>query len=328
MSTEQLLVLPRPGAVPTTPPTSISAPTESSFVSVFGNLLPKAQYLTLPSGTFAYYSIPSADNSPSNSRILLLHGVQTPAIGLVPLANALRASLPDAHFVLLDWWGHGLSSTPVQAHEPSLFISQVESLLSHLSWSSAHVVAFSFGCSAAISFAARSPKRVQSLSLVAPAGLMRSTSWGKEANDILHGGRGEDATRDWVLDFLEGGKLIVPGDWQERVAKGEVVAEKVREWQMVEHRGHEGSVVAIFRDDGVSDSHHVFREVARQGTKTVVVLGGEDEVCTKQDVEDVGFENVKVIDDVGHGVVRQKAREVAAFIVDFWKSIGFEVECE
>ncbi|KAF2223269.1 Alpha/Beta hydrolase protein [Elsinoe ampelina] len=322
MPTEELLVLPRPGADPTSPPTSIPAPTESSFVSIFGSLLPKAQYLTIPSGTFAYYSVPPAGDNPSKPRILLLHGVQTPAIGLIPLTRALRTSLPDAHFVLLDWWGHGLSSTPVQAHEPNLFVSQVDSLLSHLSWPSAHIVTFSFGCSAAASFTARHRERVLSLSLVAPAGLMRSASWGQEANEILDGGKGEGAARDWALDFLEGGKLIVPGDWQERVTRGEVVAEKVREWQMVEHKGHEGSVVAIFRDGGVSDKHHVFREVARQGTKTVVVLGEEDQVCSKKDVEEIGFKNVKVIDSVGHGVVRQKAEEVAIHIVDFWKTIG------
>ncbi|KAF4551890.1 Hypothetical protein D9617_12g037800 [Elsinoe fawcettii] len=322
MSQEPLFVLPRSSSSLQSPPTWISAPSESSFTSHFGQILPAAEYITTPSGPFAYYSFPPSTPSPSAPRVLLLHGVQTPAIGLVPLITALRTSLPNAHFVTQDWYGHGLSSTPVQPHEPSLFTGQIDTLLNHLKWPCAHFVGFSFGCSVAVSFTASHPAKVLSLSLVAPAGLMRSADWGEKANAILAGSQGEEAARDWILDFLEGGKLVVLDDWKERVARGEVVAEAVREWQMREHEGHVASVVGIFRDGGVADRHEVFKQVAGTGVKSIAVLGGDDEVCTKEDVEQVGFGNVKVIEGVGHGVVRQRATEVAYYIVEFWRAIG------
>lgn len=40
-----------------------------------------------------------------------------------------------------------------------------------------------------------------------------------------------------------GGQLNIPADWKQRVEKGEVVAEAVREWQIREHPGHVASVV-------------------------------------------------------------------------------------
>jgi pimeloyl-ACP methyl ester carboxylesterase len=162
---------------------------------------------------------------------------------------------------------------------------------------------------------------VQSFVLVAPAGLRRAEDF-----DQAHL-RGDDevAARNWVLQLLEGGELVVPEDWKERVERGEVVAEAVREWQMREHPGHVASVVAIFRDGSVMDKHAEFEKAANTGIPSLVVLGELDDLCSEGDLKELGLVNVAVVPAVGHGVVRERVPVVAALVGEFWGSIGLAV---
>jgi pimeloyl-ACP methyl ester carboxylesterase len=115
--------------------------------------------------------------------------------------------------------------------------------------------------------------------------------------------------------------LVVPKDWEERVGRGEVVAEAVREWQMREHAGHTASVVAVFRDGGAMDNDAEFVKAMNTGIPSLVVLGELDDVCNQQDLRELGFANVFAVPEVGHGVVREKVPEVAAFITHFWMKL-------
>lgn len=317
------LVLPRPGAAPGPPQPPIPGPTETAFTTTFGALLPPAKFLTTPTGEAAYYEIPPSTTTPS--RVLLIHGVQTPALGLLPLARALHASFPSAHLALVDLWGHGLSDTPIAPHVPALFHGLIDAVLDTLAWPSAHLVGYSFGAALTVGYVGTRPSRVRSYALVAPAGLIREAGFSAEERRYLQrGGEGEvdeAAARDWVLGVLEGGELRVPGDWEERVSRGEVVAEAVRGWQMREHRGHTASVVAVFRDGGVMDRDEEFVRAVGTGVPAVVVLGGLDDLCTKEELNGLGFKDVHVVPQVGHGVVRERVPEVAGFIGDFWTKL-------
>jgi hypothetical protein len=161
------------------------------------------------------------------------------------------------------------------------------------------------------------PSRVVSYALVAPAGLIRASSFSAEEQALLRHDADEDAAREWVLRFLEGGQLVVPADWKDRVAKGEIVAEAVREWQMREHPGHTASVVAAFRDGGVMDNHAAF---AMPGGPAIVVLGEKDDLSTKDELQSLGLLSVYVVPQAGHGVVRQNVQEVAEPISSMWRN--------
>lgn len=318
----QDLVLPRPKAS-YEPQPPVAGPTESAFVKAFGALLPAAQFLQTPRGKAAYYEIApslSEDDTTKIDKVLFIHGVQTPALGMLPLARALQKSFPAAHMVLIDLWGHGLSDTPVIPHEASLFHELIDNLLDHLSWPSAHIVGFSFGGATTVSYVASRPSRVKSFTLVAPAGLLELSMFTSEEQACLQGDD-NDAVKKCVLNILEGGDLVVPEDWKERVANGEVVAEAVREWQMRKHPGHTASVVAIFRDGGVMGSHAYFDKAAKTGIPSLAVLGELDSLCSKDQLNGHGFENVFVVPKAVHSVVRDQAAKVANLIGDFWKTL-------
>lgn len=315
----QNLVLPRPGAS-YEPQPPVAGPTESAFVETFGALLPSAQFLQTPRGKAAYYEFkPSSSNDGTTKidKVLFIHGVQTPALGMLPLTRALEKSFPAAHMVLIDLWGHGLSDTPVAPHEASLFHELIDNLLDHLDWQSAHIVGFSFGGATTVSYVASRPSRVKSFTLVAPAGLLELSMFTPEEQACLRG-NDDDAAKTCVLNILEGGDLVVPEDWKQRVANGEVVAEAVREWQMREHPGHTASVVAIFRDGSVMGSHAYFDEAAKTGIPSLAVLGELDSLCSEDQLNGHGFENVFVVPKAVHSVVRDQPVDVANLIGDFW----------
>ncbi|CAL3967541.1 hypothetical protein PZA11_003814 [Diplocarpon coronariae] len=350
------LVLPRPWTPKPKEHRKIPAPSEASFVAAFGQILPKAQYLHSPQGTAAYYELPPSCLAAENltrpvSHVLFIHGVQTSAIGLQPLASVLSSRFPHAQCVLVDLWGHGLSDTPVVAHEQALFHGLIKDLLVKLGWNDAHFLGYSFGGSITASFAALSPEAVSSMVLVAPAGLWSSAQFGEAEKSYLKGGEGlEDQARAWVVGLLEGGELVVPVDWKERVSRGEVVAEAVRDvsvdsrflpfisrtlhakmsriagltkrkWQTKQHEGHTASVVGIFRDGGVLDRQAEFAQAAKQNIETLCVLGELDDVCSLQDLQKVGMHNVVVVPQVGHAIVRQRVLEVAQQIEEFWSKL-------
>lgn len=318
MSSNNTLILPRPGQTTGSTQKPIPGPSEADFTNTFGNLLPAAKFLSTTNGKAAYYEL--LPTSEPAQRILLIHGVQTPAIGMIPLAKTLQKGLPQAHIALVDLWGHGLSDTPIVPHEASLFHQLIDAVLDRLEWPSAHIVGFSFGGALTTGYVASRPSRVQSFVLVAPAGLLCASDFSDEEQRLLKG-EDEEAAKKWVLEFLEGGQLVVPGDWKERVANGEVVAEATREWQMSEHPGHFASVVAIFRDGGVMDSHGEFVKAAQTGIPSLAVLGGLDGLCNQRQLNEQGIENVVVIPQVGHAVVRERAAEVGEFIINFWNRL-------
>jgi pimeloyl-ACP methyl ester carboxylesterase len=97
-----------------------------------------------------------------------------------------------------------------------------------------------------------------------------------------------------------------------------VVAEAIRSWELAEHAGHEGSVLAILRHGGVVDNHSAFQTTVGKGVPCLAIVGTEDPVCSVTDLEEVGWSNVKVVQDAGHGLVRQRAEEVAGMIMEFW----------
>lgn len=299
----------------------IAAPSESEFKAQFGSFLPAAQFLTSAYGTTAYYYLPAKGLSPETpiQRLIFIHGVGTPAVGLAALSRKLQASNPNLHILLYDLWGHGLSQTPLVPHVPAIFHFQILHLLSHMKWSSAHVVGYSFGGTTAASFAAFHPEAIESLTLIAPVGLLCRDDLSQTARSLLLGGPGvEEAARDWVLNMSEGGPLVVPENWKERVHRGELVPDAIKSWQRVHHKGHVTSLVAIFRDGDVFNGHEAFRTVAKSGKKTMAMLGEFDALCSLHDLNAVGWRNVFTVKNAGHGLVRDDVDDVAALLQDFW----------
>lgn len=217
---------------------TIVAPSEASFTSRLGHAVPKPQYLKSDLGTTALYELPPPSGQ-SRRQVLIIHGLNTPAIGMWPLAKQLQAFDPDAHIVLFDLWGHGLSSTPLVAHTPQIFHFQILQVLGCMRWTCAHIIGYSFGGSTAVRFSIHNPWAALSVAILAPAGLIQREVFDERVVELLDDSKGrENEAAACVLDWLEGGPLVLPPGWQERVKSGEVVAEALRDWCLKEHLGY------------------------------------------------------------------------------------------
>ena len=297
----------------------IAAPPLASFTSAFGHAFPTPYFLTSSIGSTAVYDL-AAPSNPTR-RVLMIHGLNTPALGMLSLAHRLQALDPGTHIVLYDLWGHGLTSTPLQTHTSALFHAQMLQVLSYMKWHEAHIVGFSFGGSTAVSFALSCPWVVQSTVLLAPAGLIQWGALGERVQGLLRDDAGrEEEARSAVLDMLEGGKLTVPDNWRERSRKGEVVVEALRQWELDVHQGYKYSVFSMFRDGGAMGCEEEFGRFGKEKVKKLVMLGEKDDLCAKEQLVDLGFEGdgVKVVVGAGHALGRTHTNVVADLIGRFW----------
>ena len=296
----------------------IAAPSEASFTLRFGHEFPKPQYLSSDLGTIALYELPPSSGK-SKYPVLIIHGLSTPALGMLSLARELQSLHRDAHVVLFDLWGHGFSSTPLVAHTPQIFHFQIFQVLGHMQWARVHLVGYSFGASTAVRFSLHNPRAVISAAILGPAGLLKKEDFSQQMQTLLDGSSDKDTeAAKCVLSYLEGGALVVPPDWQEQTKSGNIVAEALRQWSLQEHPGYPYSVLSAFREGGVFQCEEYFQELAKLPLPKIGIVGGLDPVCSKSQLVDLGFKDVSVVEEADHAFVRTEAREVAGIVNQFW----------
>lgn len=100
--------------------------------------------------------------------VLLLHGFGGDLNTWMFNQPALCA---DRRTLALELPGHGLSSKDVGSGDTAFFVDIIEAALATLEVERAHVVGHSMGGALAVALAARSPERIVTLNLLAPAGL-------------------------------------------------------------------------------------------------------------------------------------------------------------
>jgi pimeloyl-ACP methyl ester carboxylesterase len=313
---------------------SIPPPPAEDFNTLFGGVLPPAQTVTSYWGVTTYYLIPPCHPNPSTSnaprRVVLIHGLGTPAIGLLPLATRLAAASTPTTVLIYDNWGHGLSSTPLTAHVPGLFHSQILHLLSHLQWTRAHFLGYSLGGIIAASFAQYHASLVESLVLVAPSGLLRKSHLSAWARFVEWGGWG------WGWEGISARKIyrfIGPGPieegWEKKFKEKGLDAipkEAIQVWEGEKHSGHISSLISSYRYTSVYDSHDTYASIAKSDIATLTLLGENDgffEVeYMKKELESLAWRGkVQVVKGAGHGVIAEKTKEVVDSMLAFWDEL-------
>ena len=126
-----------------------------------------------------------------------------------------------------------------------------------------------------------------------------------------------------------------PGNWRERVARGERIydMEAVQVWQRESHRGHVPLLVGLYHYGGVFDLHDAYAAAARGpvGKRALVILGEHDALfggeTFRKELEAVGWRgDVVEMEDVGHLIVRKKPKETAEVLGRYW--VKYEKDLE
>lgn len=106
--------------------------------------------------------------------LLLLHGLGDHALVWSSLGDYLAA---DYHIIAPDMRGHGDSSKPEQDYTFESAIADLEALMKHLGWSSAHVVSHSWTGKLAAIWARQNPQCLLSIILVDPIFIWKMPSF-------------------------------------------------------------------------------------------------------------------------------------------------------
>ncbi|KAG9669518.1 alpha/beta-hydrolase, partial [Aureobasidium melanogenum] len=258
-------------------------------------------------------------------KVLLVHGISTPCIALSVLADELAQK--GCRVMMFDLFGRGFSSTPDPAAQPQdiqLFTTQILLVLSSspLSWTGDGIrfglIGYSLGGGIAASFTSHFPNLVESLVLIAPAGLMRSERihW---TSKLLYGGLLPRRLVEYLVWRRLGGNDSAPTSSQNVNDNDKVTATKavdeeapshpalmrdssaqisarrpsvsiadVVSWQLTHHAGFVPAFVSSIQHAPVSAQHSSWKSIAARQllpadqrlleSKVLLLLGKDDTV--------------------------------------------------
>ncbi|TQN69192.1 Serine hydrolase-like protein [Colletotrichum shisoi] len=317
---------------------------------------PGARDVETPYGSIRVYEW----GSTTGPKVILIHGITTSCMTLGPIAHALAAR--GCRVMLFDLFGRGFSDGVGDLpHDARLYTTQVLLALasSPLAWSgtsSIRVIGYSLGGAIAASFAAAFPHMVESLVLLAPAGLIRAENFGVLAQLTFQSGLVPERilaalTRKRLQKPLAGKRSNAVAEEDDPagtfvdIAAAEVsgpkgtadgedvqVERKVREyvpWMVAHHEGFVPAFMSCVRWAPLTGQHEAWRALGKRvkGT-TAVFIGRTDEVIdVAHYVKDGlpllgGKENVlwKVLPG-GHDFVMTKTEFIMRELDSLW---GFE----
>ncbi|KAH9909370.1 alpha/beta-hydrolase [Xylariomycetidae sp. FL2044] len=162
------------------------------------DFFPGGRNVATPYGNTRVYEFGPEDGR----KVLMIHGISTSCMTLKDIARPLAEK--GCRVMLYDIFGRGYSDAPADVpYDTRLFITQILLVLasSPLSWTGSdglNVIGYSLGGGIAASFAAAFPDMVQTLVLLAPAGLIRPGNIGRASRLVYTSGVIPDRILAWL----------------------------------------------------------------------------------------------------------------------------------
>ncbi|KAF1349987.1 Alpha/Beta hydrolase protein [Delphinella strobiligena] len=304
--------------------------TEQERLSFPPDVVPGARDMSTPYGSIRVHEWGPEDGR----RMLLVHGISTPGIALYSVADELVKN--GCRVMFHDLWGRGFSDTPDPAKYPQdvkLFTTQILIVLasSPLSWTGPQgftLIGYSLGGGIAATFTSLYPGLVESLILVAPAGLMRPARihW---TSRLIYGG----FLPSWLVSWLP----LFPG-------RSSVSVADAVNWQLHSHAGFLPAFISSIQHAPISNQHAHWRKIGsklatqresrsaenqrlglREG-KVLLILGKTDDVVFSGDVsqdakEVLGEDSVDIkFLEGGHDLPVVAAHAITETILAFWEA--------
>ncbi|KAI8966029.1 alpha/beta-hydrolase [Daldinia sp. FL1419] len=281
---------------------------------------PGARDVVTPYGNIRVYEFGPEDGR----RVLFLHGISTSCMTLKSIAVPLAEK--GCRVMLFDLFGRGFSDAPADVpYDTRLFVSQILLVLasSPLPWTGENglsIIGYSLGGGIAANFAATFPHMVESLVLLAPAGLIRAENFGRASRLVFQSGIIPERLLAWltkrrlrqpiassvskkVRRSMSGAtsKTLLRGEAKEDyvdVAVQEAV-DTVEEapptpferqvlgyvhWALDFHHGFVQAFMSTIRYGPLMEQHDYWRQLAKRkpGT-TAVILAQDDSLIQKDD---------------------------------------------
>ncbi|KAI1382133.1 alpha/beta-hydrolase [Hypoxylon crocopeplum] len=280
---------------------------------------PGARDVETPYGNIRVYEFGPEDGR----KVLFIHGISTSCMTLKDIAIPLAEK--GCRVMLYDLFGRGFSDAPADVpYDTRLFVTQILLVLasSPLSWTGDNglsVIGYSLGGGIAANFAASFPRMVESLILLAPAGLIRPENFGRMSRLIFTSGIIPERLLTWLTkrrlrqpiassvskkvkkaingassntplqgkgkeDYIDVAvqEAIDPVDEPEPTPFELQVISYVH-WSLDFHQGFVQAFMSTIRYAPLMDQHDNWRQLAKRKPGTTAVLLGRDDTLVQLD---------------------------------------------
>jgi pimeloyl-ACP methyl ester carboxylesterase len=198
--------------------------------------------------------------------IVLLHGFANPSY----VYRDYFKPLSDAGYLVVapDLYGRGYSDRPDGPYDEALFLMQVEAAAAYYSRDRpVHLIGYSMGGSIAARFAARYPDRVETVGLIAPAGLACGATMASPMTWPVLGDWAFRVLGPWILESYSG------ADWAQ-AKDPEYWRARYRE--MAKYRGYEDALLSTARNFNMLDSCDQMAALKASGKRVLAVFAEQD----------------------------------------------------
>lgn len=282
--------------------------TASKALVYLPDLLPGARDVDTPYGSIRVYEF----GPETGEKVLFVHGISTPCVTLMPIANALVGR--GYRVMLFDLFGRGFSDGVADLpHDARLYVTQMLLALasSPLPWTgnqALRVIGYSLGGGIAVHFANAFPHLVKDLVLLAPAGLIRAESFGRVSMFLFKSGfiperilavatrsrlqkpiassrKGNTLTADAISSAADVAvaEAADPASGEAVTPLESRVLEYVR-WMVVHHLGFVPAFMSSVRHAPLTDQHESWAQLAkREPGTTAIFLAKSDEIIDLDD---------------------------------------------
>jgi pimeloyl-ACP methyl ester carboxylesterase len=252
---------------------------------------------------------------PTNGRlVVMVHGGTVPMWGwdkqLVALAGA------GYRVLRYDQFGRGYSDRPELVYDKVLYARQLIELVDKLALPEPFdLVGVSFGAATVVSFAAKHPGRVRSLSLISPV-IKNFEVPGIFRVPII----GEFAARLFGIDIIV--------ERFARLVDGSPDAERYKRLfvEQTSYEGFQRSLLSFLRSDAMRDYTGEYQDVGKQGIPALLIWGTADDEINRDMIDSIRsyMPNLvfKPVNGAGHGVALQEPKGVTDLILEFLGSPG------
>lgn len=198
--------------------------------------------------------------------VILLHGFSNPSY----VWRDYFKPLADAGYMVVapDFYGRGFSDRPDRAYDEALFLHQVDSIVAYYSKDRpVHLIGYSMGGAIAARYAAKHPGKVETVGLIAPAGLQCGGSLSSPMTWPVFGDWAFRVLGPWFLESYSG------ADWAQ-AKDPEYWRARYRE--MAKYRGYEDALVSTLRNFNFWDSCDAMKAVKASGKRVLAVFAEDD----------------------------------------------------
>lgn len=269
-------------------------------------------YISLPLG-LTHYELTGPAGGPV---VVLVHGATVPFWGWDRQVPALTGA--GFRVLRYDHFGRGFSDRPRVKYDRSLYVSQLDQLLTALKIKGpVDLVGLSMGGPIAGMFTVRRPGLVRRLALIAP--MVDGSAGGAKIKLLQPPVIGEFLARTVAVpSIVKRAESLMSKD-----EAGRKALSLFREQTL--YQGFERSMLSLFRGDMFShDFLKAYAKLQKMDLPVMVVWGTKDTDISPESIESlrrvVPKVRFEVLENRGHGLVSEAADEVNQRLLDFFMS--------